>query len=57
MLHIYMYHGSSLNFVHRDYVEGEVVDLELHDPDYISTTTFHEYVKLRMMTSMVGLAR
>lgn len=46
MVHIYIHHRSSLNFVCEEYVEGEVVDLGVVDPDYILTTVFHEYAKV-----------
>ncbi|KAB1212479.1 hypothetical protein CJ030_MR5G005020 [Morella rubra] len=48
MVHLCFHHEGSLNFVCREYVGGEVVDLGWMDIDYISTTVFYEYAKVRL---------
>ncbi|KAB1219380.1 hypothetical protein CJ030_MR3G001137 [Morella rubra] len=48
MVHLCFHHGGSVNFVRGEYVGGEVVDLGGVDVDYISTTVFHEYAKVRL---------
>ncbi|KAB1223944.1 hypothetical protein CJ030_MR2G026943 [Morella rubra] len=48
MVHLCFHHGGSVNFVREEYVGGEVVDLGGVDVDYILTTVFHEYAKVRL---------